>query len=289
MADWEGKSKGTPLGYRIFIFTIKAMGLPVAYLMLRFVTFYYYLFAKKARKSIINFYTTGLGFSVKEAKKMARKNFNIFGQTLVDRVAVLAGRKDKYSFTFNGEHHLVDIHNQGQGGVFMGAHLGNWETAGNFLSRVSGNCHVLMYNEEVEKIKNVIDKTTGGARFKIIAIDDNNFFSHIIKIKKVLDNNEIIAVLADRTRDGSKTMEVNFLNQKMRLPLGPFQVGTKFKALVTFVYAVKSGNYKYDLYATEPFKPKSVEELASKYVAQLEKMVKKHPEQWFNYYDYFNQ
>ena len=37
MSQWEGKSKGTPTGYRIFVFLIKMFGLRAAYFVLYFV------------------------------------------------------------------------------------------------------------------------------------------------------------------------------------------------------------------------------------------------------------
>ena len=47
MSQWDGKSKGTVLGYKIFLFFIKTFGIGSAYLILHFVSLYYYLFAKK--------------------------------------------------------------------------------------------------------------------------------------------------------------------------------------------------------------------------------------------------
>ena len=38
---WEGKSKGTVLGYKIFVFFIKNLGLTAAYILLAPVALYY--------------------------------------------------------------------------------------------------------------------------------------------------------------------------------------------------------------------------------------------------------
>ena len=40
-AEWKGKSRGTVLGYKIFIFCIKKLGLPSAYFVLYFVAAYF--------------------------------------------------------------------------------------------------------------------------------------------------------------------------------------------------------------------------------------------------------
>jgi hypothetical protein len=50
MAKWEGKSKGTVLGHKIFVFILNHLGLKPAYIVLRFVALYYFLFARKSNR-----------------------------------------------------------------------------------------------------------------------------------------------------------------------------------------------------------------------------------------------
>ena len=197
MSGWSGKSKGTVLGYKIFLFLIRSFGVRPAYLLLRFVTFYYYLFAGVNRKAILDFYTKTLNYTPRQARKLTRKNFYIFGQTLVDRFAYLVGRGDTFSNTFDGENYLHEMKEKGNGGILLSAHLGNWETAGNLLKkRITQKINVLMFDAEVENIKKYLDSSTGGSRFNIIPI--KNDLSHVIMIKNALDNNEFVAMHADR-------------------------------------------------------------------------------------------
>lgn len=49
MSQWQGKSKGTSAGYRIFVFLIRTTGKKGAYLLLFPVVFYYFLFHGKPR------------------------------------------------------------------------------------------------------------------------------------------------------------------------------------------------------------------------------------------------
>ena len=50
MSSWQGKSRGTHLGYRIFVWILKSFGVQPAYFLLRFVAFYYFLFSYTASK-----------------------------------------------------------------------------------------------------------------------------------------------------------------------------------------------------------------------------------------------
>jgi predicted LPLAT superfamily acyltransferase len=289
MSQWDGKSKGTLIGYKIFLFSIKTFGVQFAYLILKIVSIYYYFFSKVHRNNLIDFYTKALNYNRKDAARLAKKNFYKFGQTLIDRSAFLVGKGDKYTYSFDHEDYLIEIKNNGKGGILLSAHLGNWETAGNLLrNRISSKINVVMLDAEVEKIKQYLTNSTGGSLFNIIPIKDD--LSHVIKINNALSNNEFIVIHADRYMEGAKHIEIDFFNRKAKFPMGPFIIASKFNAPVTFVYAIKETNFHYSLSATKPLNTKlSIEEIAKKYIEELEKKVTQYPEQWFNYFDFYKQ
>jgi len=284
---WDGKTRGSLAGYKIFLFFINFLGVGFAYALLRLVTFYYYLFAKKPKMALLDFYQSTLHFSVSTSRKLIRRNFFIFGQTLVDRAAFLLGKDSNFTHTFENEQYLIDIRDHGKGGILLSAHLGNWETAGNLLKgRITPTINIVMLDAEVENIKKFMDLSTGGSRFKIIGI--KNDLSHIIAIRNALLSNEFVAIHADRYLEGAKFIELDFLGNKAKFPLGPFVIASKFDAPVTFVFAAKDGKYSYHLSATSPITVKTKpEDIAKMYVAELEKKLKQYPEQWFNYFNFF--
>lgn len=287
MSRWDGKTKGSLTGYKIFLFFINTLGLGFAYGLLRVVTYYYYLFAAKPRKALLDFYQNTLHITGSDARKMARRNFYIFGQTLVDRAAFLLGKDQKFSHVFENEQYLIDIRDAGKGGILLSAHVGNWETAGNLLKgRITPTINIVMLDAEVENIKKYMDLSTGGSRFKVIAIKDD--LSHIIAIRNALVNNEFVAIHADRYLEGAKYIEMDFLGRKAKFPYGPFVIASKFNAPVTFVFAAKDGKFSYHLSSTKPIEGKmKPEEIARLYVDELERKVKAFPEQWFNYFNFF--
>ena len=147
--------------------------------------------------------------------------------------------------------------------------------------------NVLMYQAEAEKLAAFFESVTGGVDFNIIPI--KNDFSHIIKIHLALKRNEFICLHADRNMPGTKTMEMNFFGEKAKFPLGPFQLCSKFDAPVCYVFNVKTGKYFYTLSSTAPIEEKlSPEEYAKKYVTVFEEKCRKHPEQWFNFYNFWD-
>lgn len=289
MRRWDGKSNGTLFGYQLFLFSIQTFGVRFAYSLLHIVSNYYYFFATSKRNALVHFYTTALNFRHREALQIAKKNFYKFGQTLIDRYAFLVGKGDKYTYSFDHEDYLIDIRNNGKGGILLSAHLGNWETAGNLLrKRISSKINVVMFDGETAKIKTHFTSSTGGSLFTIIPIKDD--LSHVIKINNALSNNEFVALHADRYLEGAKYLELIFLGKKAKFPLGPFMIASKFNVPVTFVYAFKETAYHYVLSASQPITGKlSPEEIACAYIKELEKKVQLYPEQWFNYYDFYQE
>lgn len=288
MEKWDGKTKGSLWGYKFFIFIIRAFGLNVSYFFCRFVSYYYILFAKTPREGLIQFYTIGFGYSRSKARKMAITNFYNFGQTLIDRIAMLSNKKNAFTHTFNNEVVLREMNNNAQGGILISGHLGNWENAGNLIhERITNTINIVMLDAEVEKIKKFMKMKTGGSNYNLIPLKKDDM-SHLILIHKALKRNELVAIHADRVTSDGKFFEMDFLKGKAKFPMGPFILAEKFNVPTTFVYAAKGSKFHYDLYATDPITEKtSAEEIAKKYVKHLESMVEKYPTQWFNFYNYY--
>ncbi|PWJ58558.1 putative LPLAT superfamily acyltransferase [Dyadobacter jejuensis] len=286
MSRWDGKTKGFLAGYQIFLFFIQHTKLSVVYALLRMVTYYYYVFARKPRRAIEGFYREFLQYSSGEARKLARTNFYIFGQIMVDRAAFLLNKTKHFKHIFQNEEYLRDMLAAGKGGILLSAHVGNWETAGNLLEgRITPMIHIVMLDAEVESIKRFMKQRTGGPKFQLIPIKDD--LSHVISIRNALLKNEFVAIHADRYLEGAKCIEMDFLASKARFPLGPFLIASKFQAPVTFVFANKNGPYHYHLSASPPiYQQMKPEEIAKLYVQTLEEKVQAYPEQWFNYFEY---
>ena len=77
--------------------------------------------------------------------------------------------------------------------------------------------------------------------------------------------------------------------------MGPFLLADKFNVPVSFVFAVKESNLHYHFFASElkeynqlP-KQNRMQQMLSDYAAEMENKVKRYPDQWFNYYNFWQQ
>ena len=99
--SWTGKTRGGHLGNLFFVQLIRWGGLSLAPFFL-FWTSLYFLFAASAgrRISMSLAQRLGLGESVWQRWRFARRHFYTFGTLLLDRVAILNGFGHRYVFTF---------------------------------------------------------------------------------------------------------------------------------------------------------------------------------------------
>lgn len=295
-SHWDGQSKAKILGYKIFVLILNTFGLTPAYFLLRFVALYY-LFFSKPNKYIREYFIKAHGYSGLHAFFAVYKNNYVFGQTILDKVAQMAGVNTKFKFIHNNGHVLDKIAELGKGGILVSAHTGNWEIAGQGLNRLNTPFNMLMYENERVNIKEYMNDVMKQKKINVISINDETK-SHIIELHKAFSNNELLVMHGDRFREGAKTLTANFFGRPARFPAGPFILAAKFGVPLCIVFANKSDSKTYDFFSTEPIQvarcrgEKEIEAacqiMLSRYISELEIRVKKYPHQWFNYYDFWS-
>ena len=290
MSKWDGKSKGTVLGYKIFVFLIKKAGIKAAYVLLYFVASYYFLFLKKSNKAISYYFKERLGYSGFKSKKMVFKSYYTFGQTIIDKISISAGMRNKFTYEFDGIETLKNLLAEKKGGVLISAHIGNFEIAEHFLGDIDIDFQINLVTTDLEHsaIKNYLESVTQKPTVKFIIIRED--LSHIFEINAALSKNELVCFTGDRYFEGTKSLSEKILGQEANFPAGPFLIASRLKVPVVFVYVMKEPNLHYHLYAREAVvKHRDEKGLLKAYIESLESMLAKYPLQWFNYFDFWNQ
>jgi predicted LPLAT superfamily acyltransferase len=292
MSSWKGKTRGGVLGYKIFIWTLKNAGISFAYFLLYFVVFYFVLTSPAAFKSIFSFYHHTLKKTKFRSFINVWRNYYIFGQVLIDKISMLAGISQAFTFDFEGEEYLRQMD---KGGFLISAHIGNWEIAGQLLNRLEKRINIILFDAEHEQIKGYLTEVFVNRNINYIIIRED--FSHLQQIKDALARGEIIAMHGDRFIEGNKTTQIGFLGEQAQFPVGPVNMAGHFNVPVSYVFAMKESGYHYHFYATPlkkiafsgnlKLRDESLNAAVREYAGEIERMVGKYPLQWFNYYDFW--
>jgi predicted LPLAT superfamily acyltransferase len=292
MSSWEGKTRGGVLGYKIFVWSLKHLGLSFAYFLLSFVVVYFMFSSGKAFRHIFRFYHRILGYGHARAFGSIYCNYHVFGQILLDKIAMLAGFRHKFTFDFEGEEYLRQMHD---GGLLVSAHVGNWEIAGQLLNRLGKRINIILFDAEHRQIKGYLSDVLSSRSVNFIVIRDD--FSHLLEIKAAFANKEIVAMHGDRFIEGNKTVILDFMGKPAAFPIGPVNMAARFNVPVSFVFAVKESRSHYHFYATPLHlvacpanrheREVNLVEAVRIYVGKFEEILRKYPLQWFNYYDFW--
>jgi predicted LPLAT superfamily acyltransferase len=289
MSQWDGKSKGTVFGYKIFVFFISKVGIRSAYFILYFVAAFYFVFLKKSNRAIFYYFHKRLGYSTAKSRQMVFKSYYTFGQTIIDKISISAGMRNKFTYEFDGVEILTNLLSEKKGGVLISAHIGNFEIAEFFFSEIDLDFQINLVTTDLEHsaIKDYLGSISKKSSIKFIIIRDD--LSHIFEINAALARNELVCFTGDRYFEGVKSLSESILGQEADFPAGPFLIASRLKVPVVFVYVMKEPKLHYHLYAREAnVRHRDERALLKAYIESVESMLKKYPLQWFNYFDFWN-
>ncbi|OAD91806.1 lipid A biosynthesis acyltransferase [Aequorivita soesokkakensis] len=286
--EWEGKSKGTVLGYKIFIFFIRKLGVRAAYGLLYFVALYYVFFAGKSTRSIFYYFRKRLKYSWTKSVFSIYKSYYVFGKTIIDKAAISSGLQNRFTHECDGVENIIELLDKKQGGIMISAHVGNFEIAEFFFEEIDTRSQISLVTTDAEhqNIKEYMEKVTLRSNVKFILVKDD--MSHIFEINNALSNGELVCFTGDRYMKGQKVLTESLMGKEANFPAGPFLLASRLNVPVLFVYVMKETNKHYHLYARQAeVKNRDAQGLLKKYTQSVEWMLKKYPLQWFNYFDFW--
>ncbi|MGL4909108.1 MAG: lipid A biosynthesis (KDO)2-(lauroyl)-lipid IVA acyltransferase [Bacteroidales bacterium] len=284
---WQGKTSGGNFWLNALMFLMRNVSINLTYIILYLVIPFYMLFRQKGYKAIYCFFRKRFGYSPWKSLCNTYRNHYIFGQTLLDKFAVFAGKRNLFEFNIEGYEHYIDAENLEKGILFAGAHVGNFEILGYFLKANKKPINGIVFGGETAIIQTNRNNIFKEQKLTLIPINKKDL-SHIFLLSAAAERGEIISVLCDRYMEGNKKINVDFLGTKANFPLGTFMIANRYELTVLVIFAIKESYKKYKVIINK-IEGTSAKELAQKYTFLLEQMVKMHPNQWFNFYDFFDE
>jgi predicted LPLAT superfamily acyltransferase len=292
-ARWTGRTRGGYFGNWFFVQLIRWFGVWPAYLWLVLVAAYFTLAHRDAYRASADYLGRLFGpLPWWRRPLLVYRHFLAHGVTLVDRLAVLMGRR-QIECVFDGEERFKPHLEQRRGIILVGAHVGCWELGGHFLGRFDIPVNLVVIERELAGIQTLLNSVTGGKRFRILTADDNPLRS--VPILAALRRGEIVALLGDRSFGGAD-VEVSFLGGQVRLPVGPYRLAAASGAPVFQVFVVreKLGRYRFATFEPEFISREetrsddtAVSAHAQRYADRLESVIRRYPFQWANFFPYW--
>ncbi|MFR9652171.1 MAG: acyltransferase [Rikenellaceae bacterium] len=280
-SQWSGKSRGGSFGYAFFVLLIKVLGVRIAYLFLAFVALYFIPFAPKSTAAIWRYNRRILGYGVAKSIIKIYIHYFTFGQTLIDKIAIVNGMSKRYKFEFDNYDEFLRLLDSGSV-VMIGGHVGCWEIGAEFFGDYAHRLNVVMFDGEYDKIKERVDTSKFG--YKIIPINGGGIES-LLRIKQAIDAGEYICFQGDRYAEGGSSCTVKFMGHDAAFPLGPSLIASKFKTPIIFYFAMRERGRRYRFIFKTLDGGLSQQQILATYIEEFEGVVKRYPQQWFNFFD----
>ncbi|HRN16646.1 MAG TPA: acyltransferase [Xylanibacter oryzae] len=288
---WKGKTGGTPWMQRSLIWLFSWLDLRVMYSLMGFTILFYMLFNHKGYMSMYHFFRRRFGYSPLKSFLNVYANHFRFGQVILDRFASYAGKK--FDMEIDGYEHFAQLDQADDGFEQLSSHIGNYELAGYSLKSEHKNFNALVFSGETETMMEGRNKMLGKNNIRMISVQED--MSHIFTLNNALRDGEIVSMPADRIFGSTKYAECMFMGEIARFPLGPFALAVQREVKVIAVFVMKESVNKYKIYirniqtapdSTAVGKQK-MKELAQCFASEMEKIIRKYPTQWFNYFDFW--
>jgi predicted LPLAT superfamily acyltransferase len=296
--QWEGRTHGGSLGQKGLLFFFqhmsRSLGNIILYPILSIVVLFYMIFSHAGFIAIWYYFRKIHGYGIIKSFLKTYKNHFLFGLTLFDRFTLFAGKKNIFSVSISGQELFDEIVNSPKGGIIASSHLGNFEISGYLLHQTKKRINGIIYSEENPVMQ----------QYRSKILEENNVFqipilpdmSHIFAINNVLSRGEILTMPCDRVYTGNKSVNLDFLGKSATFPTGAYHLAVKFDVPVLTLFVMKESARKYQIFINRINIPseknlstkEKVDQMAGKYVSDLERTAKKYPEQWYNFYKFWN-
>ena len=293
---WNGRTRGGKIGNGFLKAVTRYAGLKVAYFCLIFIVPYFYLFAPKARRSASEYWRT-----VRPAESWLTLQWRVlvhffrFAQTLLDRVYQGFHTAPCFAINSDGMENILAPVREGKGLILMSAHVGSWDMAAAALKSdgLGSQFHIVKYESQgitFDKVKNQIEPE------HVKKLISNEAQKPILQIRELLAQGLPVALMGDRPI-GNHFELVSFFGKLAPVDCTSFRIAAACNTplLFTFGFKGKKGSYDFSatpsrLYRSESGQEKQLQMVtwAQEYATELERVVRKYPDQWFNFFQYWS-
>ena len=241
-------------------------------------------------KPIYRYFRQRWGFNPVKAFLKTYQNHCLFGQVVIDRFAMYAGKH--FQIDIDGYAFFQQLDRQPDAFIQLSSHIGNYELAGYSLKSENKRFNALVFWGEKQSVMENRANMFSDKNIRMISIKED--MSHLFLIDNAFQQGEIVSLPADRIFGSQKYVKASLLGADVKLPLGPFSVATMRGLNVLAVNVMKSSTKGYRIYVKplsydkQAPRNKQIEQLAHSYVNELERMIKMYPTQWYNYFDFWN-
>lgn len=302
----EQGERGSMFMLRLSFWLYKLFGRWIGGVIVWVVATYCYATSRKTRlasqkylQRLYHFNPAAEGFKRPPRKIDSYYHCQEFGRAVLNRFAAWMGDIVRTDITWENRTILIEQINRKQGGVLVGAHMGNLEVIRAVIHETPElKFNALVYIDHAPRINEMLRKANPKTDINVISLVD--FTPDIaILLKEKVEQGEWVVILSDRVPAGARgrTCMVDFLGHPAPFPEGPMILASLLECPVFLIFCLRRKGVSYEVFL-EPFaeerllfprenRRQHIQEALQKYARRLEVLCGIAPFQWFNFFDFW--
>lgn len=218
-----------------------------------------------------------------------------FANVTLDRLFLLMERHRGLEFVSNGNEHLEGLARDRKGAVLLGAHMGSFEAMRLRAGQRELSLNIVGNFENARMINAVLGQASSKLEARVIqAVPGDVGF--VFDIQDRVARGELVAILGDRVTQDQDAVVVDFFGRPARFPTGPFMLASILQCPIYLTFGIFREPNLYQL-SCEPFAERlslprrgrddALREHVQRYARALEAKARSAPDNWFNFYDFW--
>jgi KDO2-lipid IV(A) lauroyltransferase len=225
--------------------------------------------------------------AIKRTASMLFQNFAVVFTDLLSLNRQSENTQQRYLHDVYGMQHLRHVLASSRGFIAATAHMGNWELASRLLLSFGRPLYVLMAPEEHVAVQRLLREGNTPDGLHLVTHADGGSF---IELLRALRRGAIVAIQTDRATGHHSDIATPFFNLPALFPGGPFMLAAAARSDVLPCFCLLRPDDRYHIFVEPPITVSRGHEdnAMFKMVQYLEHYISMAPDQWFNFYDFWN-
>ncbi|MEA3642913.1 MAG: lipid A biosynthesis acyltransferase [Lamprobacter sp.] len=296
MSDWSSHpERGSSRAVRLILWIALHLGRTPARALLYPITLYFLIKARPQRRASQRFLSRVLGRPAGLAD--VARHIHSFAATILDRVFLLAGRRERLDIRLHCPELVLERVAAGQGFLLLGSHLGSFEVLRALaIDDAQMPLRILMYPSHNRIITEVLHALNPAVSASVIPLDGPQ---PLLAVKESLDAGYAVGLLGDRHRVGEPTLQCDFLGSPAAFPTGAISLAAVTGVPVVLFFGLYRGGNRYDVHfellaerielGPRAQRNRALKQWLQRYADRLAHHTRNAPFNWFNFYDFWEE
>jgi lauroyl/myristoyl acyltransferase len=282
-----------PFYRRVMMFGIKNFSHRMQHATMPFWAGIFYVLVPRARRAVeANLERVAGPTTPIEAKARAFRLFVNYAQSITNMYCLHHGQPVPVDAITLGAEHIYKLQAEKRGAVVVTGHLGFWQIAPILMQRKSYPPLTMAMAEEPNQGTGDWERQFRD-KFRIVYTTSSPFST--LGLASVLRRGELVGMQMDRYVGGPHVW-LPFCGRPAPFPLGPATLARATGSPLLPTFTIADADRRRCVFHVEPpievahtaDRDADVRDATARAVAVYERFVRRHPEQWFNFYDFWN-